>query len=107
MARLEERASLDAKVIAREVDRQMINAEQRTERAAQRKAQQATSRQPLQPARCGAMTRKATACRNTSEPGRQRCRFHGGMSTGPRTVEGRARIAETQRRRWFVWRGAR
>ena len=50
--------------------------------------------------RCGAKTRKGTACRNKSEPGKRRCKFHGGLSTGPRTPEGRARIAEAQRRRW-------
>jgi hypothetical protein len=33
------------------------------------------------------------------------CKFHGGKSTGPRTPEGRARIAEVQRRRWASWRG--
>lgn len=52
---------------------------------------------------CGAMTRKGSPCRNMSEPGRTRCKFHGGKSTGPRTVEGRARIAEAQRRRWNAW----
>lgn len=30
---------------------------------------------------------------------RRRCRMHGGLSTGPKTPEGRARIAEAQRRR--------
>jgi len=49
---------------------------------------------------CGAKTRKGTPCRNKSEPGKRRCKFHGGKSTGPRTPEGRARIAEAQRRRW-------
>jgi hypothetical protein len=38
-------------------------------------------------------------------PGKRRCRFHGGMSTGPRTKAGRARIAEVQRRRWKAFRG--
>jgi hypothetical protein len=32
------------------------------------------------------------------------CRFHGGLSTGPRTAEGKARIAEAQRRRWAMVR---
>jgi len=50
--------------------------------------------------RCGAKTRKGTPCRNMSEPGRKRCKFHGGMSTGPKTAEGKARIAEAQRKRW-------
>ncbi|WP_425311793.1 HGGxSTG domain-containing protein [Microvirga massiliensis] len=33
------------------------------------------------------------------EPGKRRCRVHGGLSTGPRSSEGKARIAEAQRRR--------
>jgi hypothetical protein len=53
---------------------------------------------------CGAKTRKDTPCRNLSEPGRKRCKFHGGKSTGPRSVEGRANIAEAQRVRWAKWR---
>ena len=37
---------------------------------------------------CGARTRRGTSCLcKALENGR--CRFHGGMSTGPRTVEGR------------------
>lgn len=55
---------------------------------------------------CGARTRKGTSCRKKSEPGRKRCKFHGGKSTGPRTPEGRARIAEAQRRRWQAWRSS-
>lgn len=54
--------------------------------------------------RCGARTRKGMHCRSLSEPGRKRCRFHGGKSTGPRTAEGKARIGEAQRRRWERWR---
>ncbi|WP_176562700.1 HGGxSTG domain-containing protein [Paracoccus liaowanqingii] len=54
--------------------------------------------------RCGAKTRKGTACRMKSEPGKRRCKFHGGKSTGARTAEGKARIAEAQRRRWAKWR---
>lgn len=54
---------------------------------------------------CGAKTtRKGTPCRNKSEPGRKRCKYHGGKSTGPKTAEGRARIAEAQRQRWARWR---
>ena len=53
---------------------------------------------------CGANTRKDTPCRNLSEPGRKRCKFHGGKSTGPKTCEGRAKIAEAQRIRWAKWR---
>lgn len=53
---------------------------------------------------CGAKTRKGTACRNQSEPGKARCNFHGGKSTGARTPEGRARIADAQRHRWAAYR---
>ena len=35
-----------------------------------------------------------------------RCRFHGGLSTGPKTEAGRARIAEAKRRRWAAYREA-
>lgn len=53
---------------------------------------------------CGARTRKGTACLVRVEPGKRRCRFHGGLSTGPKTEEGKARIAAAQRRRWTEWR---
>lgn len=49
---------------------------------------------------CGAKTRSGIPCRAKSEPGRKRCRFHGGLSTGPKTIAGRSRIAEAQRKRW-------
>ncbi|WP_405403616.1 HGGxSTG domain-containing protein [Paracoccus sp. Ld10] len=57
--------------------------------------------------RCGAKTRKSAPCRMKSEPGKHRCKFHGGRSTGARTPEGKARIAEAQRRRWSKWRADR
>lgn len=41
---------------------------------------------------CGARRhRDGQPCRASCEPGRRRCRFHGGRSTGPRTPEGKAR----------------
>lgn len=49
---------------------------------------------------CDAKARSGRKCRNRVVPGRTKCRFHGGASTGPRTAEGRARIAEAQRKRW-------
>lgn len=55
---------------------------------------------------CGARTRKGGACLNKSEPGKRRCKFHGGKSTGPKTAEGKARIAEAQRLRWAKNRAA-
>ena len=54
---------------------------------------------------CAAMTRRGAICRNKVIPGKRRCKFHGGLSTGPRTEAGRARIAEAQRQRWRNWRG--
>ena len=56
---------------------------------------------------CGAKTRKGTPCRCQSEPGKRRCKFHGGMSTGARTPEGLDRIRDAQRRRWERWRAER
>lgn len=53
---------------------------------------------------CGAKTRKGAPCRCKSEPGKRRCKFHGGMSTGARTPEGIERIREAQRKRWARWR---
>lgn len=49
---------------------------------------------------CGAKTHSGGICGHKVVPGKTRCRFHGGKSTGPRTAEGRARIAEAQRKRW-------
>ena len=49
---------------------------------------------------CGARTRKGAPCQAQVVPGKRRCRMHGGLSTGPRTAEGKARIAAAQRRRW-------
>lgn len=41
---------------------------------------------------CGATRhRDGQPCQAKSEPGKKRCRFHGGRSTGPRTPEGKAR----------------
>lgn len=54
---------------------------------------------------CGARTRTGHPCRalvhwpKGATEGRKRCRMHGGLSTGPRTPEGRAAIAASNRRR--------
>ncbi len=57
---------------------------------------------------CGAKTtRNGTPCRNKSEPGKRRCKHHGGRSTGPWSAEGKAVIAEAQRARWALWREKR
>ena len=52
---------------------------------------------------CGAKTRKGTPCR--CQPfslvtGNGRCKFHGGMSTGPKTVEGRERALKALAKGW-------
>ena len=43
--------------------------------------------------RCLAKTRGGPPCQKAAIAGKGRCRLHGGASTGPRTVEGRSRIA--------------
>lgn len=42
--------------------------------------------------RCGAKTRAGTPCQNPAIKDRNRCKLHGGKSTGPRTPEGKARV---------------
>ena len=41
--------------------------------------------------RCLAKTRQGTPCQNPAIKNRSRCKLHGGLSTGPRTPEGKAR----------------
>ncbi len=53
---------------------------------------------------CGARTRKGTACQ-AKALANGRCRNHGGLSTGPRTPEGRARSLAALRRGNKSWRG--
>ena len=43
--------------------------------------------------RCEALTRRGTLCQRPARLPVGRCKLHGGASTGPRTKEGRARIA--------------
>ena len=43
--------------------------------------------------RCRAKTRRGTACQRPANKKNGRCRLHGGQSTGPKTAEGRAKIA--------------
>lgn len=42
--------------------------------------------------------RDGQPCQAKPEPGKRRCRFHGGKSTGPRTAEGKARSLANLRR---------
>ena len=48
---------------------------------------------------CGARTRAGGQCQARAVEGRERCRMHGGLSTGAKTAEGKARICESNRRR--------
>jgi hypothetical protein len=54
---------------------------------------------------CGARCRSGSPCEaprvwvKGADAPRSRCRMHGGLSTGPRTPEGRATIAQSNRRR--------
>ena len=45
---------------------------------------------------CGAKTRSGRLCAKFPIAGKRRCRLHGGMSTGPKTDEGKQRIANAQ-----------
>ncbi len=44
-------------------------------------------------ATCGAITRSGAPCRRLPASGKQRCRLHGGASTGPKTCDGKLRAA--------------
>ena len=46
---------------------------------------------------CGARTRAGGACRCTRLLKGDRCKLHGGRSTGPRTAEGKAHVASNFR----------
>jgi hypothetical protein len=57
------------------------------------------------PHRCGAKLHSKLAwCRRWPVKGKKRCRLHGGLSTGARTPEGKARVLTVLtegRRRWI------
>lgn len=62
------------------------------------------SKAPVVRPQCGARCRDGHPCEapavwstSTGAPRNGRCRMHGGLSTGPRTVEGRARVAAATR----------
>jgi hypothetical protein len=42
---------------------------------------------------CGAKTRAGTPCKRTDLYRSGRCKFHGGMSTGPLSLEGKQKVA--------------
>lgn len=53
---------------------------------------------------CGAKTRAGETCKKKVIPGKAKCRYHGGLSTGPTTHAGKAKIAAAQRLRWQRFR---
>lgn len=52
---------------------------------------------------CGAKNRKGNPCHSKQLLKNGRCKFHGGMSTGPRSPEGKERIRQAQKKRWQKW----
>ena len=48
---------------------------------------------------CAAKNRRGYPCLNRVLPGKDRCKFHGGASTGPKTEAGKEAIRESNRRR--------
>jgi hypothetical protein len=51
---------------------------------------------------CGAFARSTgKPCQATGNGRGGRCKLHGGMSTGPRTEEGRRRLREAMKQRWL------
>ncbi len=59
--------------------------------------------------KCGAETRSGVPCAKFPVEGKRRCRLHGGLSTGPKTPEGRAAIsaANTKHGCYKNWREKR
>jgi hypothetical protein len=53
---------------------------------------------------CGARNRQGKPCAVRVEPGKRRCRFHGGLSTGPRTAKGKcaSRRRSGEDGRWWL-----
>jgi len=47
---------------------------------------------------CGAKTRAGTPCKRTDIYNNGRCKFHGGLSTGPTTPEGKAIASRNAKR---------
>lgn len=62
-------------------------------------------RKTLTVQRCGARMPDGP-CQELPVNGTGRCRLHGGASTGPKTAEGRKRIADAQVQRWGILQAA-
>lgn len=68
--------------------------------------------------KCGAKTRKGIPCkasavwhRTENKPVNGRCRFHGGLSTGPKTTDGKERVkaasSRGMKRYWILVKSGR
>ena len=66
----------------------------------QRECEERARRREARKQLCGARTRAGHPCKRRGLGRGGRCANHGGASTGPRTMEGRQRIAAAQRARW-------
>ena len=55
---------------------------------------------------CNARTRSGDKCKNAPTVGKRRCRLHGGLSTGPRTMAGRLKCSYAARNMWERRRGS-
>lgn len=91
----------EARLLARQAKEQLRRLRRELERAErhQRDKERADLRD-LRKRLCGAKTRAGYPCRRKGLGRAGRCPNHGGLSTGPRTEAGRARVAEAVRRRW-------
>jgi hypothetical protein len=71
----------------------------------QQSMKEARNNNPL----CGARTRSNNPCAKHPIKGKRRCRLHGGLSTGPRTEAGKAKIGKAQWRhgKYVNWRARR
>lgn len=56
---------------------------------------------------CGAKNRKGLPCGCKFLYPNGRCRFHGGLSTGPKTPQGKRRSVEAMRAGYRAWRSKR
>jgi len=84
-------------------DRQML-----LELMAERPALSKTIRRRLMNGQeiCGARTKRfgGRPCLCQPVKGKRRCKYHGGLSTGPKTPEGRELCRQAVLRRWARWR---
>jgi hypothetical protein len=49
---------------------------------------------------CGAMNKRKEPCRQTEIHRNGRCKYHGGLSTGPKSAEGKGRARVNLGLRW-------